>query len=204
MRGSCLQLAYKVPVLGSQDLPGSQRAKTERLGPRPPGHGAARLGSGRLSRCPALPGSPRAVAMGRSSFSADRKCVAFLPAPGGPRPGASGRCRRWLCRMPRRAGGLPHRFHFQKTQLFFISSLVFLFLPFFPPFNRSSHTSTGQPGSATPRVYVAAFSLRPSGAPCYLPLVLILHAALLWMLVCAPFWVPYSCNAMCGDGCLLI
>lgn len=31
------------------------------------------------------------------------------------------------------AGGLPHRFHFQKTQLFFISSLVFLFFyPFFP------------------------------------------------------------------------
>lgn len=130
MRGSCLQLAYKVPVLGSQDLPGSQRAKTERLGPPPPGHGAARPGSGRLSRCPALPGSPRAVALGRSSFSADRKCVAFLPAPGGPRPGASGRCRRWLCRM--RAAFLT-AFTFRKhSSSLFPLLFSFFFYPFFP------------------------------------------------------------------------
>ena len=55
MRGSCLQLAYKVPVLGSQDLPGSQRAKTERLGPPPPGHGAARPGSARGASAAAFP-----------------------------------------------------------------------------------------------------------------------------------------------------
>ncbi|XP_058708647.1 collagen alpha-2(I) chain-like [Poecile atricapillus] len=42
MRGSCLQLAYKVPVLGSRDLPGAQRAKTERGGAA----GAARGRSG--------------------------------------------------------------------------------------------------------------------------------------------------------------
>jgi len=139
----------------------------------------ARLGSGRLSRCLPLPGSPRAVAMGRSSFSAERKCVAFRTAPGGPRPFASGRCRRWPCGTPCREGGHPHRFHFQKTRLFsslFPLFFVFLFFsPLFPPFNRCGHTSTEQPGSATPRVYGTTFSPRTSGAPHDLPLVLMLH-----------------------------
>lgn len=56
MRGSWLQLAYKVPVLGSQDLPGSQRAKTER-------GGAAARGRGERPE------------------AASRKCLPSLPFP---------------------------------------------------------------------------------------------------------------------------
>lgn len=60
----------------------------------------------------------------------------------------------------------------------FLFPLFFVFLffsPLFPPFNRCGHTSTEQPGSATPRVYGTTFSPRTSGAPHDLPLVLMLH-----------------------------
>ncbi|KAM9537332.1 uncharacterized protein ACIB01_011786 isoform 1-T1 [Guaruba guarouba] len=82
MRGSCLQLAYKVPVLGSQDLPGSQRAKTERGGaaarsrgdPAQPGAGIARSGRAAVPGAAAFPalGPVDAVGTGRSWFSANR------------------------------------------------------------------------------------------------------------------------------------
>ncbi|XP_054703046.1 translation initiation factor IF-2-like [Grus americana] len=83
MRGLCLQLAYKVPVLGSQNLPASQRAKTER-------GGAAARGRSRRDAGARPGGAPAGVT--RAALAAVPGSAAFPalgPAgvPGSPRAG---------------------------------------------------------------------------------------------------------------------